>query len=101
MTELDALYIAIMDAGLTKLRDAAVAGDLDQCKAEAEHLHNLPSLIGEENRQRHLYYFSTERTAYLKWVLSCNRRHVKEFVWTYYLPRWAQIGKILGFPDAV
>jgi hypothetical protein len=35
---------------------------------EAEHLHNVPSLIGEPNEHRHDCYFNVERPYYLERV---------------------------------
>ena len=55
--------------GLIAIRDAATVGDLSRCRVEAEHLHNLPSFISEQDKQRHLYYVIAEKTAYLEWIL--------------------------------
>ena len=62
----DSAYLQILTLGLNALRDAARAGDSARCFFEAEHLHNIPSLVGEENISRHLYYFNTERVRYIE-----------------------------------
>jgi len=93
--ELDKIYVRILTTGLIAVRNAADAGDLARCRAESHHLHNLPSLIGEPNEKRHLFYFASEKTAYLKWVLESGRKEVKEFVALHYLPQWKRIGEIL------
>jgi hypothetical protein len=100
MKELDKIYLEILRSGLVAIRDAADSGDLHRCKAEAEHLHNLPSLLGEQNKERHLYYVSTERTAYLEWVLSTKRRDLMEFVSMAYFPYWQEMDEILGIESA-
>jgi hypothetical protein len=68
MSERDKLYLQILTYGLIRLREAARAGDSDYCAVEADHLHNLPSLLGEPNELRHEYYFEKERTLYLERV---------------------------------
>ena len=68
MTERDSIYVQILHHGLLRIRDSAALGHLDYCIVESEHLHNVPSLIGEINEERHLYYFSQERAHYLEHV---------------------------------
>ena len=66
MTERDAIYIQILHHGLLRIRDSAALGYLQYCEVESEHLHNIPSLIGETNEKRHEYYFDKERAHYLE-----------------------------------
>ncbi len=61
MSERDQIYIRILQYGLQRLRDAGLLGMIEYCTIEAEHLHNLPSLIGEANERRHEHYFEKER----------------------------------------
>lgn len=61
----DRAYLDILAFGLNRLRDAALAGRVDYCAIESEHLHNIPSLIGEQNEERHRYYLQQERPLYL------------------------------------
>jgi hypothetical protein len=68
MNERDNIYLQILKYGLISLRNATLRGDIEYCKAEAEHLHNLPTLIGESNEARHEYYFDGERVSYLEKV---------------------------------
>ena len=68
MSERDQIYIRILEHGLLRLRDAGLLGMVEYCAIEAEHLHNLPSLIGETNERRHEHYFENERMYYLKRV---------------------------------
>ena len=68
MTERDSIYVQILHQGLLRIRDSAALGHLQYCAVESEHLHNVPSLIGESNEKRHLYYFSQERAHYLEHV---------------------------------
>ena len=65
MTQSDA-YKRILAMGLLALRDRAPRFDSPRLvQIEAEHLHNIPSLIEDENWLRHDYYYNTERPAYL------------------------------------
>ena len=74
MSERDRLYCQILHFGLLSLREAARISLLDStqfqyaqyCALEADHLHNIPSLIGDTNESRHDYYFDMERTLYLE-----------------------------------
>ena len=68
MTERDAIYVQILHYGLLRIRDSAAIGHFQHCAIESEHLHNIPSLIGETNEERHLYYFNKERIYYLERV---------------------------------
>lgn len=68
MSPRDHVYLQILKFGLVALRNASFRGDVDYWKVESEHLHNIPSLIGESNESRHDYYFSKERTMYLSRV---------------------------------
>ena len=89
------VYLWILDCGLTAGRDAGLSGNLVRCTAELEHLHNLPSLIGERNVHRHLYYIGAERTMYLKSVIENNQLDWKEFVALAYLRRWKELEEML------
>jgi hypothetical protein len=52
--------------GLLAIREAAYAGKPKVCEIEADHIHNLPSLLDEPNEARHHYYIAQERPYYLK-----------------------------------
>src|SRR5690242_17521360 len=95
MIELDEHYRSILRAGLNRLRDAARLGNLSRCQIEAEYLHNIPSLIGEENIHRHQDHATREREAYLKWVLQTNDADLESWVACYYRPHWQAIDSIL------
>ena len=61
----DEIYLDILRFGLLYILAAATHGNAKACELEADHLHNIPGLIGEKNEQRHQYYFDIERTSYL------------------------------------
>jgi len=66
------IYAQILKWGLLQIRNDADAGKTELCSIEANHLHNMPSLIDEDNEQRHKYYFESERTLYLEHLKSQN-----------------------------
>ncbi len=65
MDNRDRIYLRILSFGLLRIRDVSALGNVAYCSVESEHLHNIPSLIGEPNELRHAYYFEKERTSYL------------------------------------
>jgi len=96
VNELDRLYVTLLYHGLIAIRNASHGGDLEYCKAESEHLHEVPSLIGETNILRHVYQATAARGLYLEWVESNNRDDVREFIDIWYAPVWRDIDAILA-----
>ena len=94
MTERDKIYASILGFGLSHLRDAARLGLVEYCAIEADHLHNVPSLIGETNELRHRYYFEKEREHYLERV---DRSVLRvDFVLARYEELWSELLKLCG-----
>jgi len=89
MKSRDEIYIQILHFGLLSLRDASFREDLDYWKIESEHLHNIPSLIGENNQLRHDYYFEKERTRYLE-SITAGQFDV-DFTLARYRELWAEL----------
>ena len=87
MNQLDALYVKLLSLGFVVLRQAVRSGDSDWIDAELEMLHNVPSLLGEENIERHRYYWFTERQHYIDWA--SERELPKSRMLTYYEPVWS------------
>jgi hypothetical protein len=80
------IYLEILQHGLGAIRDAAVRGDARVCEIEADHLHNLPSLVDEKNEARHRYYLEQERQLYLDRLKS-----VPDFKETFALRRFREL----------
>lgn len=96
MRQIDEIYLSILTQGLIALREAAYKGDAERCFREAEHLHNIPSLIGEENLERHFYYFNVERNSYCEWAKNANRAELIEFIQFQCVPLWEKLLKELS-----
>src|SRR5688572_11024743 len=92
VSERDAIYLHILHFGLVRLRDTAGCGNAAYCAVEADHLHNLPSLVGESNEHRHDYYFDKERPFYLERV----DRSVPgiEFTLARYAELWQRLSEL-------
>lgn len=96
MSELDQLYITLLHRGLVVIRNASIAGDLELCRALSEYLHEIPSLIGETNINRHVYQATAVRQEFLKWMDTNVRTDVIEIVDLWLAPVWVQLDKLIG-----
>jgi hypothetical protein len=89
-------YKHILAMGLLALRDRAPRFNSSRLiEIEAEHLHNIPSLIDEDNLQRHLYYFNKERPAYIASLTDLDIPEYSENVLRIYLAPWEALLKNL------
>lgn len=68
MTERDAHYAWLLHLGPVVVRDAIKSGDHAWAEAEAEMLHNVPSLIGETNEHRRRNFIEKEAPSCIDWV---------------------------------
>jgi hypothetical protein len=73
------------------LDQALEAGDTDWARAEIQHLHNVPSLVGEENVERHLYFWNDERAQYRDWISERGSEQARSRMQTYYEPIWDEM----------
>ena len=55
----------ILTAGLLRVRSLAWAGDARRCAVEADHLHNLPSLLENYEPEKLSYYWHVEKPAFV------------------------------------
>jgi hypothetical protein len=86
----DEVYLAMLSHGLSNIRVAAWGGNAAYCGIEADHLHNVPSLIGEANEARHEYYLGAERSCYLNSLARIKSRDFDGIV-QFYSPLWAEL----------
>jgi len=52
--------------GLLRIRELAGSNDCEMCHLEADHLHNIPVILGEKSIPMLRSYFEIERPAYIK-----------------------------------
>ena len=95
MTELDKIYIHLLRVGFVVLKQAIDSGNADWVRAEVEMLHNIPSLIGEVNSERHRYYWNEERSQYIAWADSHGTNETRSRIRTYYEPIWDELEKLV------
>jgi hypothetical protein len=91
MTQLESLYAEMLGVGFLVLRQAVESGNRDWINAEFELLHNVPSLMGEDNKERHRYFWSRERARYVDWVSGPGRDEARSRMLTYYDPIWTEM----------
>ena len=88
MRELDYLYAEFLAAGFPVLKAALNSKNWEWIEAEYEVLHNVPSLIGEANIERHKYFWFGERTLHISWVSKPGREAAQSRMLAYYKPVW-------------
>jgi hypothetical protein len=91
-------YIDVLQFGFMLLRNfAADAGDIELCRIEADHLHNIPSLLYEENEGRHEYYIRGERGLFLQRLRERGAAEYLERVRLYYDGPWQVMANAAGY----
>ncbi|HEU5115767.1 MAG TPA: hypothetical protein VFT74_03750, partial [Isosphaeraceae bacterium] len=95
MSRLDSMYVDSLQVGLLVLKQAVESGSREWVEAEIELLHNMPSLIGENNKARHRYFWLQERRHYLDWVSSPGREEAKSRMLTFYEPIWREMEPVV------
>lgn len=91
MNPLDRLYARMLQLGFFVLRRAIESGDEGWVQAEVELLHNVPSLLGEENLERHRYFWEQERDLYREWVSQNGPDEAVFCMRTFYEPLWDEM----------
>ena len=91
MDDLDALYAKLLSLGFVVLKQAAHSRNREWLEAELEMLHNVPSLLGEDNVERHRYYWFSERQHYIDWASAPGRDEAKSRMLTFYEPIWRKM----------
>jgi hypothetical protein len=81
-------YRQLLENGLVAVRNCAHAGRLALCEIEADHIHNLPSLLDEPNETRHVYYIVGERRLYLDRLKTLGADEYLEEMMNFYGGPW-------------
>jgi len=63
--EINKILLKILGDGILRIRFFADKGDLDFCRFEANHLHNLPALLQDFSWEFFDFYLNTEVKQYL------------------------------------
>jgi hypothetical protein len=67
-------YLELLERALVAIRNHAHTRDATLCAIEADHIHNIPSLLDEANELRHRFYIVKERGLYLARLRERGRR---------------------------
>ncbi len=89
-------YLDLLERGLVLLRNFARLGDIDLCRIEADHLHNIPSLLHEGNEHRHEYYIRGERGLFLQRLRERGAAVYLEQVAIWYSGPWRVLAEAAG-----
>lgn len=81
-------YLDLLHHGLVFLRNFAHFGNAELCRIEADHLHNIPTLLHEDNELRHEYYIRGERGLYLQRLRNVGVPEYLEQVAIWYAEPW-------------
>jgi hypothetical protein len=64
-TEIKDVLREILATGLLRIRSLAWSGDARRCAIEADHIHNLPHLLVQDDSGGLASYWEVERTSYI------------------------------------
>lgn len=93
-------YLHLLKWGLIFLRDAAFDGNLQLCRIESDHLHNMPDLSHEINELRHVYYLEGERAVYLEKLRAAGEVEYMDRTTARYRESWIALATAAGIPLA-
>jgi hypothetical protein len=92
----DEAYLGLLHRGLVLLRNYAGAGRVELCRIEADHLHNVPTLLFEDDEQRHVYYLTQERGLYLDRLRALGAAEYLEEAAIWYAEPWRALAFAAG-----
>lgn len=92
MQQLDKDYLYVLKYGLYRARDAAYEPSNERVIRETEHIHEIPTLIGDDNIHRHLDYLIRMRGMYLEWYRE-HRPDLLAGVQAIFAPAWTRMAK--------
>jgi hypothetical protein len=81
------VMLKILQMGLLQIRACGWQNDAATCARQADHLHNIPTLLTDFSPERLLYYWQVERP---------QATNASESPWNdACLPLWARLEKLL------
>ena len=87
--EIAVIVCEILRTGLLRIR---ISQDVESCQVEADHLHNLPSLLVDFRPELLNYYWRVERPSYIS---RCGTATATDFE-----PMWKSLGSyVLPIPN--
>jgi hypothetical protein len=89
-------YLDLLSHGLVAVRNLAYGRKVALCEVEADHLHNIPSLLNEPNERRHIFYIVKERGLYLERLHRMDACEHLESMTIWYGQSWRTLASIAG-----
>jgi hypothetical protein len=89
-------YLDLLHSGPVLLRNLARAGQGELCRIEADHLHNIPTLLGEDNEHRHVYSITGERGLDLQRLRELGAAEYLEHAAIWYSEPWRVLASAAG-----
>jgi hypothetical protein len=89
-------YLDLLARGVVAVRNYAYSGQMALCEVEADHIHNIPSLLEETNELRHRFYIVQERGLYLDRLNPLGAMEYLEFMRIWYAQPWKMLASIAG-----
>jgi hypothetical protein len=96
VTPRDQAYLDLLHLGLVLLRNFSYTGRVALWRIESDHLHEIPTLIGESNEHRHVYYITGERGLYLQRLRELGAADYLEDVGILYAELWRVLASAAG-----
>ncbi len=90
----DKAYLSLLHSGLVMVRNLARAGQIELCRIEAEHLHEMPTLVGEGNERRHEYYLRGTKELYLESLRELGASEYLESANIWYYEPWQVLASV-------
>jgi hypothetical protein len=72
-SEIAGVLLQILETGLLRTRARAWAQDTERCALEADHIHNLPTLLADYSPDLLRFYWETERRAFMEQSSAADR----------------------------
>lgn len=91
-------YLDLLANGLVLLRNHSHSDQVELCRIEADHLHNIPTLLYEDNERRHEYYIRGERGLYIRRLRELNAVESLEQARLWYSGPWKILADAAGYP---
>jgi hypothetical protein len=91
LNQVDRIYLKLLLIGSIRIRNLCDLGLYDEVRAEAEHLHHLPTLIGDPVCHSHYFYLRTHRHRFLEAMKSKGTMESLRQVGTTYEGLWKQL----------
>jgi hypothetical protein len=91
------VLLKILQLGLLRIRMLGNRGRGDICQLEADHLHNLPSVLMHSSTEELLYYYNIEIPAFRR---SLEYNMITEVDADEFNGLWSELGSLISLHDS-